>query len=40
MPKTFGGIFMWLVSAVLIFGVGGAIVFRVPALRRIITGEA
>lgn len=38
MPKTLGGIFTFAVSALIVFMVGGAIVFRVPALRRLVMG--
>lgn len=40
MPKSFGGIIGWVISAILIVAVGTAIIYRVQVLRNIVYGKA
>lgn len=38
MPKSFGGIVGWVISAIVIVAVGTAIIYRVAFLRNIVYG--
>lgn len=40
MPKSFGGLLGWVVSAILIVAVGTAIIYRINVLRNLVYGKA